>query len=191
MNDLIEPSIFPRDHSITFTFEDQHKLVQDLSDFKLDAIFYCGQYPNQFINDIILSKLEKSYQLIPVILSNETKFLNRNKHYRKYILSLDYDYIPSLYLPSGLSRIWKSNYTPDYYTIGFDLALVCTNKLDDFIGNQLAKTIVKGRKLIIQNTNISHLLYIGDPFTPADIASPSLPRLHVQNGAKKFYVSKG
>jgi TRAP-type uncharacterized transport system substrate-binding protein len=187
----IEPSIFPDGHSIKFTYENQYKLVQDLYDYKLDSIFYCGQYPNSFLNEITSSELAKSYQIVPIMLNNETEFLNRNKHYRKYILSLDYDYMPSLYLPSGLGRLWKSNYTPEYYTLGFDLTLVCTNKLDDFTGYQLVKTIVEGRKLLIRNTNTSHLIYIGDPFTPADIASPSLPRLHVQNGAKKFYISKG
>jgi len=187
----IQDSIFPEGHNIKFTYGNEYKLIQDLKDFKVDAVFYVGQYPNSFINEVISSEVATSYQLVPIMLGNETTFLSKNHHYRKYILKLSYDYMPSIYLPTGLGRVWQSNYTPDYWTLGFDLALICNNKLDDFTGNELVKTIYHGRKLIIRNTNISHLTYIGDPFTPADIANPSLPNLHVQNGAKEFYISKG
>ena len=187
----IEMSIFPEGHSIQFIYANEYKLIQDLNDFKLDAVFYAGQYPNSFINEVVTSKAAHSYQLVPIMLQNEKAFLAKNHHYRKYILKLSYDYMPSQYLPSGLGRMWQSNYTPDYPTLGFDLVLVTNNKLDNFTGYEIVKTIYEGRKLIIRNTSISHLVYIGDPFTPADIANPSLPKLRVQKGAKTFYVSKG
>ena len=134
----------------------------------------------QFINDIFSSEVATSYQLVPVVLRNEKYFLARNHHYTKYILDLDYGYMPSQYLPTGLGRNWKSNYTPDYPTLGFYLTLICNNNLDDFTGYEIARTNYRGRQLLLRNTNISHLIYIGDTFTPADIASPSFPKLHVQ-----------
>jgi len=184
-------SLFPGGHSVKVTYDNQYKLVQDLTDFKIDAIFYSGQYPNQFINDIVSSEVATSYQLLPVVLQNENEFLTRNNHYKKYILDVDYGYMPSQYLPTGLGRMWKSNYTPEYSTIGFYLTLVCNNNLDYFTGYEIARTNYRGRQLLLRNTNISHLIYIGDPFTPADIASPSLPKLYVQKGAKDFYITRG
>jgi TRAP-type uncharacterized transport system substrate-binding protein len=187
----IEKSIFPNGHSITFTYDNEYKLIQDLKDFKLDSVFYAGQYPNQFINDVISSEISSFYQLVPIMFDNEDYFLKQNRHYRKSILKLSYDYMPSIYLPTGIGRIWQTEYTPDYWTLGYDISLISNNYLDNFTGYEIAKTIYLGRKLIIRNTSINHLVYIGDPFTPADIASPTLPDLPVQEGTKRFYIEKG
>ena len=187
----IEKYIFPKNHINTFIYKNQYELVQDITNSKLDIIFYCGQYPNIFLNTIIESKISKSYQLLPIKLHNEKEFLHKNKYYRKYILSLDYDYMTSLYLPSSVNNIWKNNYNSDYETISFDMTLVCNNNLDDFTGYQIAKTITEGRNIITRNSTKNHLIYISDSFTKLDIVYPSLPNIPIQDGSKKFYVEKG
>ena len=186
----IEKSIFPNGHSIKFTYDNEYKLIQDLKDFKLDSVFYAGQFPNKFINDVISSEISSYYQLVPIIFEKDD-FFKKNSHYRKSILKLSYDYIPSIYLPNPTGKIWQTNYTPDYWTLGYDMSLISNNYLDNFTGYEIAKTIYLGRKLIIRNTSINYLVYIGDPFSPADIASPNLPNLPVQEGTKKFYIEKG
>jgi hypothetical protein len=186
----IEAYIFPNGHSIQFTYDNEYKLIQDLKDFKLDSIFYSGYYPNPFLNSVILSEINSFYQLVPIMFKDENIFLEKNYSYRKSVLKLSNDYIPDTYLPTGLGRIWQTNYTPDYWTIGYDLTVVSKN-LDKFTGYEIAKTIFEGRKLIAQSTHINHLVYIGDPFSPADIASPTLPNLSIQEGAKAFYIEKG
>ena len=187
----IENLIFPNGNSIQFTYDNEYKLIQDLKDFKLDSVFYAGQYPNQFINDVISSEVSSFYKLVPIMFENEDIFFKKNRYYRKSILKLSYDYMPSNYLPIGLGRIWQTDYTPDYWTLGYDISLISNNHLDNFTGYEIAKTIYFGRTLIIRNTSINYLVYIGDPFTPADIASPTLPNLPVQEGTKKFYIEKG
>ena len=187
----IESLIFPNGHSIKITYDNEYKLIQDLKDFKLDSVLYSGQYPNKFINKIINSEINSFYQLVPILFKNENIFLEKNHHYRKSILKLSYDYIPSIYLPNGIGRIWQTEYTPDYITIGYDISLISNNNMDNFTGYELAKTIYLGRKLIIRNTSINYLVYIGDPFTPADIASPTLPNIPIQEGTKTFYIEKG
>ena len=111
--------------------------------------------------------------------------------------------MPSRYLPTGLGRIWSTNYTAQYNTLGFDLALICNDKMDNFTGYEIAKTIFNGRNLLARDMNQGrdtdirinnydaewHLQY--HPLTPADIAKPSLPETPVQEGAKTFYVKKG
>jgi TRAP-type uncharacterized transport system substrate-binding protein len=188
----IEPFIFPEGNSIKFVFDNEYNLIKDIANFKIDAFFYAGEYPNQFLNTILNTNGgPQAYQLVPIMLGNEKEFLFKNKAYRKNILKLTYDYLPSSYLPSGLGRMWQSNYTPDFLTFGFDLSLICNSKLDNFTGYEIAKTIFYGRKVIVRNTSKSPYVYIGDPFTSADITNPSLPNLPVQKGSKNFYVSKG
>ena len=63
--------------------------------------------------------------------------------------------------------------------------------MDNFTGYELGKTVVEGRKFIIRNTSLSQYIHIGDPFTPADVANPSLPLLPIQKGTKTFYIKKG
>jgi TRAP-type uncharacterized transport system substrate-binding protein len=186
----IEKSIFPNGNSIKFTYDNEYKLIQDLKDLKLDSVFYAGQFPNKFINDVISSEISSYYQLVPIIFEKDD-FFKKNSHYRKSILKLSYDYIPSIYLPNPTGKIWQTNYTPDYWTLGYDMSLISNNYLDNFTGYEIAKTIYLGRKSIIRNTSINYLVYIGDPFSPADIASPNLPNLPVQEGTKKFYIEKG
>lgn len=185
----IEPFIFPNGNNIKFTFKNEYELFKDLRDYKIDAMFYAGEYPNMFINNIlndISISINKSYQLIPIMFEN-----NKYKHYRKSILKLTYDFLPSRYLPSGLGKYLQTNYTPDFITLGFDLTLICNNKLNNFTGYEIAKTIFDSRKVIIRQTSKNPYIFIGDPFTPADITNPSLPMLSVQEGAKHFYLEKG
>jgi len=190
----IEHSIFASGHDIKFTIADDHLLYQDLKDFKIDVMFHAGEYPNAFINDIINDisvSSSHSYQLIPIMLQNEKEFLRKNMYYRKNILKLTYDFLPSRYLPTGLGRTWQTNYTHEFVTLGFDLAMICNNKLDNFTGYEIAKTIFLGRRILIQQTRKNPNVFTGDPFTAADITNPSLPILPVQKGAKYFYINNG
>lgn len=187
----IENSIFPDGHSIVFTFDNEYKLIQDLNDSKIDSVFYAGEYPNPFINEVISSAQADTYKLVPIMFKNKVSFLQKNNSYRTKILKLTYEYMPSNYLPTGVCKFWQSNYTPDYQTIGYDMVLISNNKMDNFTGYEIAKTIYFGRKLIIRNTNINNLNYIGDPFPPVDITNPSLSQLNIQYGSKKFYIEKG
>jgi hypothetical protein len=188
----IEPFIFPEGNSIKFVFDNEYNLINNLANFKIDAFIYAGEYPNKFLNTIFNTNGgPQTYQLVPIILGNEKEFLFKNKSYRKNILKITYEYLPSIYLPSSIGRMWQSNYTPNLLTLGFDLSLICNSKLDNFTGYEIAKTIFYGKNIILKNTNKSPYIYIRDLFTLADITNPSLPNLIIQKGSENFYISKG
>lgn len=80
----IEPFIFPEGNSIKFVFDNEYNLIKDLANFKIDAFFYAGEYPNQFLNTILNTNGgPQAYQLVPIMLGNEKEFLFKNKAYRK------------------------------------------------------------------------------------------------------------
>jgi hypothetical protein len=163
------------------TIKDELELFKDLRDGKLDSILYADVYPNRYINSILARG--EGYQLLPILFPEEDAFIKENPYYRKSILPLTYDYVPSSYLPNGLGRIWKSDYTADYWTISYKLTLAC-NKIEDEVGYDIAKTIYTSRKLLARNGVKS---YIGDPFPPIEI----IPLSNIQEGSKKFYKEKG
>jgi len=148
-NDII-PSFFTDDKPEIIITDNDMGLYELLKESKVPCIFYGDVYPSRFINKIILSEITHSYQLVPVILSDEKIFLKTNRHYTKYRLKLTNEYIPSGYLPTALGRHWQSDYTPDYITFGYDITLVC-NEISDELGYQIANALFLNRKLIARN----------------------------------------
>jgi TRAP-type uncharacterized transport system substrate-binding protein len=199
----IHLSIFPSGHKGRLIFKTDNELFHDLKNHQIDAFFWSGTYPNPFIDGIILSENTHKYQLVPVMFQDEKAFIKEHVQYFPTVLDLTHQFMPSRYLPTGLGRIWMTNYTAQYWTFGFDLTLICNDKMDNFTGFEIAKTIFGGRNLIARQFNRGRQTDIrinnydqtwhnqNHPLTPADIARPSLPHVPVQAGAKKFYVSKG
>jgi TRAP-type uncharacterized transport system substrate-binding protein len=191
----LESSIFPDGHNIKFTYDDEGHLFQKLKDGHLDAFFYAGPYPSEFLSGIVYDSIQHKYSFIPVITENVVPFLAKHKQYRASVVSLTHEYLPSRYLPTGRGRIWQNVYQANFTTLGYDLCLVCTDKMDNFTGYETAVTIFSGRKLLdrIGQTGRDHETQFikHHNMSPADIAAATLPDLPVQPGAKEYWISKG
>lgn len=198
----IELSLFPQGSHRPFVYDTDNNLFKKLSSNQIDAFFWSGDFPNRFIDGVILSDISHKYQLVPVIFQDERSFLKEHTYYFSADLDLTHSYLPSRYLPTGLNRVWMRNYTASYRTIGFNLTLICNNRLDNFTGYEIAKTVFSGRDLISRHMNpkIKPSIRINN-YTQSrypeynrlsilDIAKPSL-NSRVQEGAKSFYIEKG
>lgn len=196
-------SIFPDGHKGEIVYKTDDELFRDLNNYQIDAFFWCGVFPNPFIDGVILSEITHKYQLVPVHLMNENAFVKEHIQYFPTTLDMSQKFMPSRYLPTGLGRIWMTNFTAQYLTLGFDITLICNKKLDNFTGYEITQTIFDGRNLLARymnqgtDTDIRINNYTTQwrlqyhPLTPADIAKPCLPDIPVQEGAKMFYVKKG
>lgn len=185
----IEPYIF--DKKLTIVVKSKEELAKDLKNHKIDAIFYCDRHGNQYINDIINSTVTASFQLVPIVFNYGNQFLDNNKAYRKTILKLTNEYMPSKYLPMGYGRIWNSNYMPDYWTYSYDISLYSSDSFPEKFGYQLAKILVTARQLITRKNTQNINDYIYDTMTPADVAILIFPNMQIQDGARKYYNELG
>jgi hypothetical protein len=197
----IKESLFPYRGNITYDTSDN--LFRKLKNDEIVAFFWTGLYPNNFLSGIINSETVHKYNLVPVVLDDQDAFLTKNIQYFQTVLDLSHEFLPSKYLPTGSSEVWSRNYTSIYRTIGYDLVLICNNKMDNFTGYEIAKTIFYGRNLISRHMNSGRDTQIRinnykqswhnqyNRLSPVDITRPSLPNIPVQKGAKTFYIGKG
>lgn len=198
-----EPAIFEGRKPKEVRMGSEMEMFNALKFHEVDAFFWAGTYPNPFLDGVILAEITHSYQLIPVMLQDEKAFAQNNMPYFKANLDISNKFLPSRYLPTGLGRIWMNNYMANYWTFGYDLALICNTNLPKTVGYDIARTIFNGRGLIMRNRNRGRETAIrfneynrewfnqDKPLTPADIARPSLPDVPIQDGVREFFLSKG
>lgn len=186
-----------------YIFGNENDLFKKLQNNELVAFLWAGIFPNKFIDGIITSEISHKYHLVPILFPDQNAFIKRHFKYFSTNLNLTHKFLPVKYLPSGDTRNWQNKYSAFYPTIGFDLALICNDTLENFTGYEIAKTIFSGRNLLARHMNMGTDTDIRidsydditwtnefDKLTPADIARFST-KIPVQEGAKYFYVKKG
>lgn len=187
-NDIF-PYIF--DKKINVIVKNKEELAKDLKNNSIDAIFYCDRHGNKYVSDIIKSTISTSFQLVPFVFNEGNNFIKNNPSYKKSILKLTTDYLPSKYLPIGFGRIWNNNYMPEYWTYSYDVSLFSRNNFNKNLGYQITKTIITGREIITKNNSFNINDYIYSTMTPADVALLLYPNIHFNKGAKEYYTKLG
>lgn len=179
----------------------ENELFQQLKDGQIDLYFFSDVYPSLYLEGVINSSPNHRYQLIPCFFGKEEDFQKKNPAYRKSVVSLLQNYLPSRYLPAAVGNLWYTQFVDSYWTFSFDMAVVATKKLDNFTGYEVAYTLITGRAVLERLHNSGSRAIRADkndewflqfhPLTPADIARPSLKDLPLHEGAKTFYKKKG
>jgi TRAP-type uncharacterized transport system substrate-binding protein len=198
----IKFSLFNSSHSnLSVFFSQEDLLFSKLQKNEIGGFFWAGTFPNPFIDNIIHSNLSHKYHFIPLSFADEKAFMQNNKVYQPVTLNFA-ETIPSKSFPDSFGRFWMNHYNASYLTISFHITLFTNEKMDNFTGFEIAKTLFSSRKLLVRNMNIfvSNDIRINNltqpiqpsffQLSPLDIAEPSV-LFPIQDGAKKFYEEKG
>jgi TRAP-type uncharacterized transport system substrate-binding protein len=179
-------------------------LFRLLSEGKIDLLVWYGNYPNDLIDMLVLSNIAFQFKLIPCHHPNEKAFLQYHPEYFPASLDLSQKHSPAQYLPSGVEFanhfLWMSNYSANYITVGFNIALLCRSTLNHQIGKEIAKMLFekryqKSRKVDLgMRTNnydpINQIPYY-HPQTSVELSNQPLSYVQYHPGAKEFYQEKG
>ena len=199
MNQLSDKKIgVPTEYQIIFsdvintgkiTIADKYLLVQKLVNSEIDILFMCGTYPNSFINNMFHTFSSGTFVTIPIVMDKD--FYTNNIQYRPYNIKAANNFMIKNVIPDFMTTNLTNNINTYYPSIVYDISLITNKYAEQKTMYDISKLIFEKRKMITDNTNQNMHRYTQDPFTPADIASPSLDILPIHSGAKKLFLEKG